>query len=114
MIASRFPLSMTRIDTIPASSTRGVTIALADLPDTDYDRDVYLLGVHLKCCGDPGGSEDASRQDSADAIANWLGDARGVSRPSGDQVTLPPDTPSRSPQGPRSGEVSCNLKHGQR
>ena len=43
--------------------------------------------------GDPGGSEDASRQDSADAIANWLGDARGVTRPSGDNVTLPPDTP---------------------
>jgi endonuclease/exonuclease/phosphatase family metal-dependent hydrolase len=93
VIASRYPLSLTRIDTIPASSTRGVTIALADLPDADYPVDVYLLGVHLKCCGDPGGSEDASRQDSADAIANWLGDARGVSRPSGNNVVLPADTP---------------------
>ncbi|MCP4249732.1 MAG: hypothetical protein GY778_22040 [bacterium] len=93
VIASRFPLNMTRIDTIPASSTRGVTIALADLPDANYCTDVYLLGVHLKCCGDPGGSEDASRQDSADAIANWLGDARGVARPSGNNVTLAPDTP---------------------
>ncbi|MCH7813812.1 MAG: endonuclease/exonuclease/phosphatase family protein [Planctomycetes bacterium] len=93
VIASRFPLTMTRIDTIPASSTRGVTIALADLPDTDYPVDVYLLGVHLKCCGNPGGSEDASRQDSADAIANWLGDARGVARPSGNNVTLAPNTP---------------------
>ena len=84
---------MTRIDTIPASSTRGVTIALADLPDPVYSADVYLLGVHLKCCGNPGGSEDDSRQDSADAIANWLGDARGVARPSGNNVTLAPDTP---------------------
>jgi endonuclease/exonuclease/phosphatase family metal-dependent hydrolase len=93
VIASRFPLSMTRIDTDPPAATRGVTIALADLPDADYPTDVYLLGVHLKCCGNPGGSEDDSRQASADAIANWLGDARGVARPSGDNVSLPLDTP---------------------
>ncbi|HUU82787.1 MAG TPA: choice-of-anchor J domain-containing protein, partial [Phycisphaerae bacterium] len=93
VIASRFPLSLKRTDTIPASSTRGVTLALADLPDVDYPVDVYLLGVHLKCCGDPGGSEDDSRQASADAIANWLGDARGVSRPSGNNISLPADTP---------------------
>ena len=93
VIASRFSLTQTRTDTIPTSSTRGVTLALADLPDATYPHDVYLLGVHLKCCGDPGGSEDASRQDSADAIANWLGDARGVSRPSGNNIVLPADTP---------------------
>lgn len=92
-IASRYPLTLTRTDTIPESSTRGVTIALADLPNTDYALDVYLLGVHLKCCGNPGGSEDASRQRSADAIANWLGDARGVARPSGNNIVLPADTP---------------------
>ena len=93
VIASRYPLTMKRVDTIPASSTRGVTIALVDLPESNYDRDIYLLGVHLKCCGSPGSSEDDSRQDSADAIANWLGDARGVSRPFGDNVELPADTP---------------------
>ncbi len=93
VLASRYPLSLTRVDTIPASSTRGVTIALADLPDAVYAVDVYLLGVHLKCCGDPGGSEDEKRQGSADAIANWLGDARGVSRPSGNHIVLPVDTP---------------------
>ena len=93
VIASRYPLSLQRTDTIPASSTRGVTIALADLPDATHPEDVYLLGVHLRCCGEPGGSEDASRQDSADAIANWLGDARGVARPSGDNISLPADTP---------------------
>ncbi|MCB9850930.1 MAG: hypothetical protein H6817_09540 [Phycisphaerales bacterium] len=93
VIASRFPLLLKRTDTIPASSTRGVTLALADLPDADYAVDVYLLGVHLKCCGNPGGSEDDSRQDSADAMANWMGDARGVSRPSGNNIVLPADTP---------------------
>lgn len=92
-IVSRHTLTMTRVDTIPTSATRGVTIALVDLPDADYSVDVYLLGVHLKCCGDPGGSEDDSRQDSADAIANWLGDARGVARPSGNNVVLPSNTP---------------------
>lgn len=93
VLASRFPLTMTRIDTIPASSTRGVTIALADLPNADYPLDVYLLGVHLKCCGSAGGSEDQKRQASADAITNWLADARGVARPSGDNVALPANTP---------------------
>lgn len=93
VLVSRFPLTMTRIDTIPISSSRGVTIALVDLPDETFADDIYLLGVHLKCCGDPGGSEDASRQDSADAIVNWLGDARGVVRASGDNVVLADDTP---------------------
>lgn len=93
VLVSRYPLTMTRTDTIPASSTRGVTIALVDLPDATHPQDVYLLGVHLKCCGDPGGTEDASRQDSADAIANWLGDARGVARASGNNIVLPSDTP---------------------
>ncbi|MFH0907955.1 MAG: endonuclease/exonuclease/phosphatase family protein, partial [bacterium] len=93
-LASRYPLTLKRTDTIPASATRGVTLALANLPDADYGAvDVYLLGVHFKCCGDPGGSEDALRQDSADAIANWLGDARGVSRPSGNNISLPASTP---------------------
>ncbi|HSW45084.1 MAG TPA: endonuclease/exonuclease/phosphatase family protein, partial [Phycisphaerae bacterium] len=93
VIASRFPLTLKRTDTIPASSTRGVTLALADLPNATYPRDIYLLGVHLKCCGVAGGSEDASRQASADAIANWLGDARGVARSSGNNIVLAADTP---------------------
>ncbi|HKQ49618.1 MAG TPA: endonuclease/exonuclease/phosphatase family protein [Phycisphaerae bacterium] len=93
VLASRFPLSQTRIDTIPESSTRGVTIALADLPNATHPVDVYLHGVHLKCCGNAGGSEDADRQRSADAIANWLGDARGAARPSGNNIVLPPNTP---------------------
>jgi len=94
VLASRFPLSMTRRDTVPPASTRGVTIALVDLPDATYGVDLYLLGVHLKCCGNPGGSEDAKRQASADAIANWMGDARDATRRDArDLVSLPPGTP---------------------
>ncbi|MEE9297109.1 MAG: endonuclease/exonuclease/phosphatase family protein [Phycisphaerae bacterium] len=91
VVASRFPLSLTRVDTVPISELRGVTIALVDLPDEQYVNDVYILGVHLKCCG--GTSEDARRQISADAIANWLGDARGEQRPRGDHVVLVDETP---------------------
>lgn len=93
VIISRYPLLLTRTNTVPAAGTRGVTMALVDLPDADYATDVYLMGVHLKCCGNPGGSEDADRQDSADAMTNWLGDARGVARPFGENVALPAGTP---------------------
>ncbi|NOX58079.1 MAG: endonuclease/exonuclease/phosphatase family protein [Planctomycetes bacterium] len=88
VIASRFPLSLKLEDTIPFSSTRGVTLALVDLPDATYPVDVYLLGVHLKCCNSEG-TEDALRQRSADAIAAWMGDARMP----GGQITLAPQTP---------------------
>ncbi len=93
VLASRFAFLMTRTDTVPESSTRGVTMALVNLPAADYPVDVYIMGVHLKCCGDPGGPEDEDRQRSADAIANWLGDARGVARPSGNNIVLPANTP---------------------
>jgi len=93
VVASRFSLLMTRTDTVPESSTRGVTMALVNLPTAHYPVNVYIMGVHLKCCGEPGGPEDESRQRSADAIANWLGDARGVTRPSGDNIVLPANTP---------------------
>ncbi len=88
VIASRFPLTMQLQDTTPFSSTRGVTIALADLPDDTYPVDVYLMGVHLKCCNSQG-DEDDLRQRSADAIASWMGDARMP----GGLITLSQDTP---------------------
>jgi endonuclease/exonuclease/phosphatase family metal-dependent hydrolase len=88
VIASRFPLAMQLQDTIPFSSTRGVTLALADLPDDTYPVDVYLMGVHLKCCNSEG-TEDDLRQRSADAIASWMGDARMP----GGNITLAPGTP---------------------
>ncbi len=91
VLASRFPLADTRTDTIPASATRGVTIGRIDLPDSIYADDIYVMGVHLKAFS--GSEEDALRQQSADAITNWLADARGVVRPSGNNIVLPNSTP---------------------
>ena len=87
LVASRWPLSMQRVDTIPSSSVRGVTMALVDLPDATFDRDLYVMGVHFQCCA--GATEDARRQRHADAIASWMGDAR---QPGGN-ITLPQGTP---------------------
>ncbi|HIA71523.1 MAG TPA: hypothetical protein EYO01_02280 [Phycisphaerales bacterium] len=87
IVASHLPMSMLEVDTTPASSTRGVTMALVDLPDNLFDRDVYILGVHFKCCSY--GDEDIKRQKSADAIATWMGDARFVGR----NIDLPWGTP---------------------
>ncbi len=87
IVASHLPMSMREIDTIPASSTRGVTMCLVDLPDAQFARDVYILGVHFKCC-DYDGDND-KRQKSADAIATWMGDARFAGR----HIDLPFGTP---------------------
>lgn len=88
VLASRWPLLMARTDTIPASSTRGLTLALVDLPNATYQKDIYLLGAHLKCCTSSG-NEDVSRQRSADAFASWVGDARQA----GGNISLPANTP---------------------
>ena len=87
LVASHLPMSMQEIDTTPASSTRGVTMSLVDLPDNLFTRDAYILGVHFKCCDY--GDEDIKRQKSADAIATWMGDARF----SGRNIDLPFGTP---------------------
>lgn len=88
VILSRYSLTATRTDTIPPSSTRGVTMGLVQLPDPRYPLDLYIMGVHLKCCNTDG-TEDNLRQRSADAIAKWLGDGRQ----SGGSITLPANTP---------------------
>ncbi|NLX22948.1 MAG: hypothetical protein GXY55_14945 [Phycisphaerae bacterium] len=87
VLASRYPLDLRRTDTVPAAGIRGVTIALADLPDEHYRADLYLLGVHLKAGGTS--SDQANRQRSADAIAAWL----GMVRQPGGLVTLAANTP---------------------
>lgn len=86
-VASRWPQSLRRTDTIPASGTRGTTCVLVDLPDAVYTTDLYVMGVHFKCCA--GTSEDADRQRHADAIAAWMGDARTP----GGSINLPVGTP---------------------
>lgn len=75
VIASRYPLSMLRQDTDPPSDSRGVTMALVDLPDDVFSADLYLMGVHLKCCNG-GRGEQARRQKSVDAMLSWIGKGR--------------------------------------
>lgn len=88
VIASKYPLSMTAVDTVP-SGDRQQAIALVDLPDAQFESDFYFMNNHYKCCGSPGSSEDDQRQEQSDAIVNWLRDARTP----GGAVDLTPGTP---------------------
>ncbi|MDP8247247.1 MAG: endonuclease/exonuclease/phosphatase family protein [Candidatus Tritonobacter lacicola] len=91
VLASRYPLSMTRTDTNPPSSSRGVTIGLVDLPDGAHFKDLYIMGVHLKAMSDP--ESEAKRQKSCDAIACWMGDARDAPEAQHNYISLGSDTP---------------------
>jgi endonuclease/exonuclease/phosphatase family metal-dependent hydrolase len=75
VMVSKYPLSLQRTNTRPASP-RDIAIALVDLPDEQFTTDFYFMNNHFRCCGDPGGSEDADRQQQADALVNWMRDAR--------------------------------------
>jgi endonuclease/exonuclease/phosphatase family metal-dependent hydrolase len=86
VIASRWPLTMKASETMPATG-RGHAMALVDLPDATYPADLYVINAHLKSAG--GEKNIARRQKHADAIMNWIRDAR---RPEG-AITLPPRTP---------------------
>ena len=88
VIASKYPLSMTAVDTTP-SGDRQQAIALVDLPDVQFESDFYFMNNHYKCCGSEGSSEDEQRQQQSDAIVNWLRD----SRTPGGAVELLPGTP---------------------
>lgn len=87
-VASRYPLSLTRTDTIPPAERRGVTCALVDLPEAIYgSTDLYFMALHQKSAGTV--SDEAQRQQSADAIINWI---RDIQTPGGN-ITLPDLTP---------------------
>lgn len=88
VICSRYPISMLRRDTDPGSNIRGVCCALVDLPDAQYDKDLYVMGVHFKCCDDSV-DDHRRRQIHADAITNWMRDARTP----GGKINLPQGTP---------------------
>ncbi len=88
-IVSKYPLSMLATDTIPEPSATSVGMALVDLPDAQFASDFYFMNNHFKCCGGVGSEEDDKRQQQADALVNWMRDARTP----GGNINLPADTP---------------------
>ena len=86
-VASKFPMSLRRQDTIPASEVRGVVMALLDLPDSTYRHDFYAMCVHLKASGTA--ADEARRIKAADAIAAWI---RDIQTPGGN-INLAQGTP---------------------
>jgi endonuclease/exonuclease/phosphatase family metal-dependent hydrolase len=88
VVVSKYPLSMTRSSTVPVPSGTSYAMALVDLPNALFDTDFYFMDVHFKCCSDQGWEEDR-RQQQADALVNWMRDARTP----GGSVNLPTGTP---------------------
>ncbi len=86
VIASKYPLSLLRTDTVPTTN-RGQAMALIDLPDDVYATDLYLMNAHFKASG--GNSNIQRRQQHADAIVNWIRDIRAP----GGLITLAAGTP---------------------
>jgi endonuclease/exonuclease/phosphatase family metal-dependent hydrolase len=80
---SRWPI------TVHTSGPADELTVLADLPDSSYGNDLYLITSHFKCCGVIGDSNDQQRQDAADAIVAWI---RDLETPGG-VVDLPEGTP---------------------
>ena len=85
VIASRWDLSMQRVDTIPTTN-RGQAMALVGLSSGSYMRDLYLMNAHFKAGGN--GSDIDRRQQHADAIVRWIGDIKSP----GGYISLPADT----------------------
>lgn len=86
VIVSRYPLSQTSDHTVPGAY-RDPASALVDLPDERFGFDLYVLNNHFKCCSREGDQE--KRQAQADALVNWIRDARTP----GGEFDLAPDTP---------------------
>lgn len=83
---SRYPIVTHHYQTTPTTG-RKVSLALIDLPDKDYPKDLYLLNNHFTCCG--GLLNDVKRQKEADQIVNWM----RIARNPGGAVTLDKGTP---------------------
>jgi len=70
---SKYPLKMTA-DTLDPPGERKLALALVDLPDEDFNVDLYILNNHFKCCDAE--KNDPLRQQQSDALVAWLRDAR--------------------------------------
>jgi endonuclease/exonuclease/phosphatase family metal-dependent hydrolase len=85
VIVSKFPLSMTATATVPPAQY-DLAMALVDLPNDRFAVDFYIMNDHFKCCG--GSTNDSKRQKQADALVNWMRDARTP----GGSINLPNGT----------------------
>jgi endonuclease/exonuclease/phosphatase family metal-dependent hydrolase len=87
VIAARYPLSELAGGMVEeGDKRRGHAMALVDLPDASFDRDLYVVCVHNQ--SGAGALNVALRQRQADILARWIRDAKA---PGG--VTLRPGTP---------------------
>ena len=86
VIVSKYPLSMLATSIDPHAVV-DPSVALVDLPDTQYGSDFYVINHHLQNgCNE---AAAALRQQDSDAVIRWLDDAR---TPDG-SVDLPDGTP---------------------
>lgn len=77
VILSPYPFLLTTSDV-------GHADVLVDLPDGQYERDLFLTSDHWPCC-----SNESGRQEDADRLVRWLDDVRTP----GGQVDVPEGTP---------------------
>ncbi|MDX1686350.1 MAG: hypothetical protein R3248_00070 [Candidatus Promineifilaceae bacterium] len=89
VIASRFDLSLRQATVVYERDnySLGHATALVDLPDAEFDHDVYVVCAHFMAGGEE--SDIALRQAHADQIVAWLADAHTP----GGEVDLPAGTP---------------------
>ena len=80
VIAAGFELAMEEDKLILGGSITnfGHAMALVDLPDAEYENDLYLICAHFKAQG--GQANVQARQEHADAIIAWIGDAKTPGR----------------------------------
>ena len=89
LIAARYTLEMEADQLVQRGSITdfGHAVALVDLPEPEYQDDLYLICAHFQAQG--GEAKVQARQEHADAIIAWLADARTT----GGEVDLPYGTP---------------------
>ena len=80
IIASRYWIT----DSWHVRDNMRLTGALIDLPDSEYPRDMLMIGAHFRCC-----DANDNRQREADAFVEFVLDAKTE----GGKIDLPEDTP---------------------
>lgn len=89
VIATRFDLTRETDELVYRGNivNFGHAMALVDLPDNQYENDLYLICAHFKAQG--GQASIEARQKHADVIVSWVGDAKTP----GGEIDLPFGTP---------------------